>query len=68
MTAVLPEKQFYFSPFYTFFFFISIPNVNWFLGQFILQFINEIAPNNDLLMDELNMIYFFPKRWLYIMI
>ena len=28
MTAVLPEKQFYFSPFYTFFFFISIPNVN----------------------------------------
>ena len=33
-TAVVPEKQFYFSPFYSSFF-ISIQNVNWFSGQFI---------------------------------
>ena len=39
-------------------FFISIPNVNWFLDQFILQFINVIATNNDLLMDKLNASYF----------
>ena len=37
-----------FPPFYIFF--ISIPNV---LDQFIPQFINVIATNNDLLMDEL---------------
>ena len=36
------------------FFFISIPN----LDQIIPQFINVIAPNNNLVMDELNMIYF----------
>ena len=50
------------------FFFISIPNVNWFLDQFIPQFINVIANNNDLLMDELNGSYFAPKLWLYGMI
>ena len=60
MTAVVPEKQFYFSPLYSFFF-ISI-------CQFIPQFINVIAPANDLLMDVLNMIYFTPKWWLYVMI
>ena len=32
------------------------------------QFINVIATNNDLLMDELNVIYFAPKWWLYVMI
>ena len=37
------------------FFFISIP------GQFIPQFINVIAPNNDLLIDELNVDLFCPK-------
>ena len=52
------KKQFYFIPF-IFFFFISIPNLIH--GQFIPQFINVIALNNDLLMDELNMIYFDPK-------
>ena len=55
-TAVVPEKLFYFSPFYSFFY-ISILN----LGQFISQFINVIVPNNDLLMDEMNVIYFAPK-------
>ena len=53
------------SPFYSFsFFFISIPN----LDQFTQQFINVIATNNDLLMDELNVIYFAPKLWLYVII
>ena len=37
-------------------------------GQFIPQLINVIAPNNDLLKDELNVIYFATKWWLYIMI
>ena len=46
-----------------FIFFISIPNV-----QFIPQFINVIATNNNLLTDELNIIYFAPKLWLYVMI
>ena len=36
--------------------------------QFIPQFINVIATNKDLLMDELNVIYFAPKLWLYVMI
>ena len=44
-TAVVPEKQFYFPPSYSCFFF-SIPNVN-----FIPQSINVIATNNNLLMD-----------------
>ena len=39
------------------FYFISIPN----LGQFTTQFINVIAPSNDLLMDELSVIYFAQK-------
>ena len=65
---MVPEKQFYFSPFYSFlyiyiFFLISIPNV-----QFIPRFINVIATNNDLLTEELNVIYFAPKLWLYVMI
>ena len=44
-TAVVPEKRFYFHLFFLcfIFFFISIPNV-----QFIPQFINVIATNNDL--------------------
>ena len=42
-----------------FIFFISFPNV-----QFIPQFINVIATNNDLLTDKLNVIYFAPKLWL----
>ena len=42
---------------------ILIPNV-----QFIPQFINVIATNNDLLTNVLNMIYFAPKLWLYNMI
>ena len=64
-TAVVPEKRFYFSSLYSLFyiFYISIPNV-----QFIPQFINVIATNNDLLTDELNVIYFAPKLWLYVMI
>ena len=55
-------------PFLFFILYISIPNVNWFLDQFIKQFINVIATNNDLLMEELNVIYFAPKLWLYVMI
>ena len=46
------------------FFFISIPNVN----SFFLQFINVMATNNDLLMDELHVSYFAQKLWLYVMI
>ena len=53
---------------FTFFFQISIHNVNCFLDQFIPHFINVIATNNDLLMDELNVSYFAPKLWLYFMI
>ena len=64
---MVPEKRFYFPPFYSFIyiyiFLISIPNV-----QFIPQFINVIAIYNDLLTDELNVIYVAPKLWLYIMI
>ena len=70
-TAVVPEKRFSFSPFlffFLFFFLISIPNVNCFLDQFTEQFINVIATNNDLLTDELNVIYFAPKLWLYVII
>ena len=37
-------------------------------SQFIPQFFNVIATNNDLLIDELNMSYFAPKLWLYVMI
>ena len=36
--------------------------------QFVPQFINLIATNNDLLMDELNVIYFAPNLWLYVMV
>ena len=62
---MVPGKRFYFSPFNSFFIFflISIPNV-----QFIPQFINAVATNNDLLTDELSVIYFAPKLWLYVMI
>ena len=67
-TAVVTEKQFYFSTFYHFFFIVWIPNVNWFLGQVILQLIKVIAPDNDLLMSELNVNYFPSKWWLYVMI
>ena len=47
--------------------FISIPNVNLFLYQFIPQFIIVIATNNDLLMAELNESYFAQKLWLFVM-
>ena len=51
--AVVPEKTILFFPLIILsFFFISIP---------IPQFINIIAPNNDLLMDKYNVIYFAPK-------
>ena len=49
-------------------FFISIPNVNCLYDQFIPQFINVMATNNNLLMDKLNASYFAPKLWLYVMI
>ena len=62
-TAIMSGLQWYLkndSIFPLFFiYFISIPNVN---------VINVIATNNDLLMDELNVIYFAPKLWLYDMI
>ena len=48
---------------FLYFFLILIPNV-----QFIPQYINVIATNNDLLTDKLNVIYFAPKLWLYVMI
>ena len=38
------------------------------MDQFIPQFINVIATNNNLLMDELNVSYFAPKLWVYAMI
>ena len=45
-------------PLFILVFLISIPkNVNRFLDQFIPQFINVIATNNDLLIDELNVSY-----------
>ena len=56
-------KCLYFPFFIIFFFTISIPNV-----KLIPQLINVIATNNDLLMDELKVIYFAPKLWLYAMI
>ena len=65
-TAVVPEKNNSIFPLFILcfiFFFISFPNV-----QFIPQFINVIATNNDLLKDKLNVIYFAPKLWLYVMI
>ena len=34
----------------------------------ILQFINVMATNNYLLMDELNVSYFASKLWLYVVI
>ena len=75
--AVVPEKRFYFPLYIFFLFLISISNVKYSLTlnkiclmsyQFIPQFINVIAPNNDLLMDKLNVIYVAPKWWLYVMI
>ena len=62
---MVPVKRFYFSPFYSlfYFFFVSIPNV-----QFIPQFIYVIATNKDLLTDELNVIYFALILWLYVVI
>ena len=38
------------------------------MSKFIPQFINVIASNKDLLMEELNVIYFAQKWWLYVMI
>ena len=58
---MVTEKQFNFSPLY-FFFFISFPS--W-VNSIIPQFNDLIAPNHDLLMDELNVIYFVPKWLLY---
>ena len=68
ITAVVLEKRFYFSPFYSFFIFHFNSQCQLILGQFIPQFINVIATNNDLLMDELNAIYFAPKLWPYVLI
>ena len=65
---MVPEKRFYFSPFYSFFIFYFNSQCQLILGKFIPQFINVIATNIDLLMDELNVIYFAPKLWLYVMI
>ena len=63
-TAVVLEKRFYFPLFIlSSFFLISFPNV-----QFIPQFINVTATNNDLLTNKLNVIYFAPKLCLYVMI
>ena len=67
-TAVVPEKRFCFPPFYSFFIFYFNFQCQLILGQFIPQFINVKATNNDLLMDELNVIYFATKLWLYVMI
>ena len=57
-TAVVPEKRFFFPHIILFYiyFLVLIPNV-----QFIPQFISVIATNNDLLTDELNVIYFAPN-------
>ena len=60
--AIMSELQLYLRnysifPLFILFFYISILN----LGQFISQFINVIVPNNDLLMDEMKVIYFAPK-------
>ena len=68
--AILSGLQWYMKndsifPFYSFFL------IFYFHSQcqlIIPQFINVIATNNDLLMDELNVIYFAPKCWLYDMI
>ena len=65
---MVPEKRFCFTPFYSSFFYISIPNVNWILDQFIPQFRNVIASNNDLLIYALNVIYFARKWWLNVRI
>ena len=54
--AIMSELQTLIFPLFYSFFFISIPKVN-----LIPQFINVIATNNDLLMDELNVIYFALK-------
>ena len=59
-TAVVPEKRFYFPLFiFSFFYFNS-------KCPLILGSIHHAVhyPNNDLLMDELNMIYLAPKWWL----
>ena len=62
---MVPEKRFNFPPFYSFFIF--------FLFQFPMSIdslinLSRIATNNDLLMDELNVIYFAQNLWLYVMI
>ena len=62
------KKRFYFPPFYSFFFLFQFPMSIDSLDQFILQFINVIATNNNLLMDELNLNYYAQKSWLYFMI
>ena len=63
------KKRFYFPPFYSCFFFLfQFPMSIDSLDQFILQFINVLATNNDLLMDLLNVSYFAPKSWPYFMI
>ena len=58
-TAVVPEKRFYFPLFILSFFLyqfqMSIDSCNN-SSRSSLMFINVIAPNNDLLMDQLNVI------------
>ena len=66
---MVPEKGFYFSLFILVFFFNFNSQCQLILGdQFIPQFINVIATSNDLLLDELNLSYFAPKLWQYVMI
>ena len=60
---MVPENDSIFSLFILSFFSFQVQ-----MAIFIQQFINVIAPNNYLLMDELNVIYFAPKLWLYVMI
>ena len=60
------KNDYIFPLFYSFFLFNS--QCQLILGSIHPQFINVIAINNDLLMDELNVIYFAPKLCLYVMI
>ena len=60
--AILSGLQWYLKndsifPLFILFLFYFNSQCQLILGQFIPQFINVIATNNDLLMDELNVIY-----------
>ena len=62
------KNDYIFPLFILFFVFYFNSQCQLILGKFIPQFINVITTNNDLLLDELNVIYFAPKLWLYVMI